>query len=504
MKHSVLEVFIIITLVVMTAPLAVSAGQEIEKEVFGIEAVPFQRMSLLKNTLYVFEKMGLGLLGRNRLPWNYIEPRRPDKGKHYYRWDKLDEEFRLYHDSGFRLQIVLQSRSPWGTVVSSKRLPRVAGSPPKKEHWEDWGHFIYELVERYDGDGYRDAFRMNHALIKILSLHGEIEFPNNWKKWGGTYENYHKLMRITSFYAKKADSKVLIARAGTSMGPIFDTDPPIEIIKKMSQKSAFDREVSKFLEYTLNNPQDYDLFAIHTNRDYTGIEPFVRMIRNEMKKKGYLKPILIEDASSVYAARKREPLAKAENEKLIPYYGALKRKNRKMAYQEAKRIIQEHQAILTLKKSTLALFSDVQYTLFSGYLDKKGSPAIQLLHGGFIDTQNFKTTRNLEKALKPVYYSFKLFLDKVIGAQKDIERLNLGKDVYVFRFQKNGRPFYFLWAEGHETKIEIPIDAPYVLKTGIITEENTIEPEIEKLAVKNSRIQLSLNTVPFFLEVMNK
>jgi hypothetical protein len=481
---------IVALLCVLGAPGSIRdiKGATIEKEFFGIDAAPSRRLDILRGSLKVFDELGVGLLGRNSLAWEAVEPRAPRKERHRYRWERLDAEFKLYHDAGFALQVVLISRSRWGTVVSSKKMPgRAAGSPPKPKHWDDWGEFVYQLVERYDGDGHRDAFAMKRPLIKILSVQGEVEFYGHWKKWGGTPQNYHRLLEFTSRYAKRASSEILVARAGVSVGALADTAPSFETIGRLIARDRDSRRIKDFIDHSLTHTESYDLFALHTNRDYTGIEPFVRFIRSEMKKHGNVVPIFIEDASSIYAARGREEFAKPENLELVRLYGVLKEGKRGKGYRAARRRILEHQAILTVKKSALALHSGVEGIMLTGYMDSLKSPAMQFLYGGLIDTRLYREGNDLEAALKPAYHALKMFLSRAIGSDRRVRRLDRGEDIYAFEFSKGKEKFYLIWCEGGERKVTLPWDSPAAARTAIITEESETQDRGEALGAWNER-----------------
>lgn len=475
----------------------------VTKDFWGIEEVPWGMLDVLEKTLPVFEKLGVGLLGRNCLDWSYIEPNPPRNGQHFYKWHHLDREFRIYHQHGFRVQAVVRSRSSWATQVPEGSLSGAAGSPPKPAHWEDWKRFVSELVERYDGDGFKDGFKMEYPVLKIISIQGEIEFSSHWKKYGGTPENYTRLLRTAYEAAKKANPDVIIARAGTSVGHWFDSEPSSEsIAERMTPKA---RNVLDFITYSLDHPEAFDFFGIHVNRSYRGIGPFVAWLRQQMKSRGYVKPIFIEDASSVMGgqAEKRKTVksdpASKEREESYEVYEILKQGGGHPRYGWALKRLRQLQAETVVKKSTMALASNVEGIMFSVYLDNAMSQFIHFRYGGFIDTGIARETRDVEKSLKPSYYSLKLFIEKVEGARKPIERLERGTDVYAFCFRRAGKLSYILWCDNREREIELAAPWEKALVTPIVTSYGQVAAPNEIIA-NNGKIVLSLNSTPVFVE----
>lgn len=477
----------------------------INPEFFGVDSVPWKRLDVLKKTLILYKEMGIGTLGRNGLSWDRFEPTPPRGGKHDYRFEQLDKEFKLYHDYGFQVQAVLISKSPWGTITPSSRLPMAAGSPPKDENLKDWGDFVYELVERYDGDNYKDAFKMKRPVINILSVQGEIEFFSHWRKWGGTFKNYHKLLEITYNNAKRANSQILIARAGISSGTFFDSNPSFDTVMKLSQKNDRVAEIISFMDYSIRNMEFYDLFGIHANRDYTGIEPFINFIRQKMKRNGTTRSILIEDASTVYAGRvadRRRKNRDNETEKIVKAYKVLERGPKHQRYMDAWDYLLQHQIRITIKKAVMSLYTGVESILFTGYVDVMKSPFIQMKYGGFIaQGQSLNKNRKSKVFMKPVYYAMKTFIKTVTEADRVVRRIKLGNnsDIYIFEFLKNEVPFYILWHEESKKVISFPFDYKRATKISLSVAKGTKGPEKEDVPVANKTVRLTLNTDPIIL-----
>lgn len=471
---------------------------------FGIEAVPWQRPDALRKTLPAFKELGIGLLGRNKLDWASLEPAPPAAGIHRYNWSRLDDEFRIYHDAGFQLQVVVWSRSPWATVVPDARLPMVAGSPPTAEHWEDWGKFIFELVERFDGDGQNDAFPMHAPLIRILSIQGEVELPGHWAKWDGTRENYDRLLSVAREHAHRADPAVIVARAGVSCGDFFDTAPPPGRLEALARTNAKAMDLLAFLDFSLAHPGSWDAFGLHANTGYTGIEPFTAFIRGRMAAKGYGKPILVEDASTVYAGDEGtayDTARAAEIKELFALYRVLDAgEQNSPACQAARKTILAHQANMAVKKAVVALHAGIECILFTGYSDAEAAAFPQMRHGGLIDTVAYRKTGDVRQSLKPAYHALKLLLDRVIGAERRVRRLDAGPHAFAFEFIRNGEPFYVLWGDGGGGEITLPWAARAPVTTEIPTGADESKPRVRRESLRDGSVRVALAETPRILE----
>lgn len=463
----------------------------VEHTFFGVENVPWQKLDIVHDSLPVIAELGVGLVGRNSLDWGHVEPRPPQGGQRQFDFTRLDQEFQLYRDHGLQVQVVLRSRSSWATVVPAERLPAAAGSPPKPEYWGLWETFVEALVERY-GD-----------VLRIISVQGEVEFPNHWQKHGGTPENYHRLLQLTMRGARRANPAVKIARAGTSAGPLFDNDPPLSRVRQRIQQSPRVRNMYDSIAYSLARPEDYDYFGIHVNRSYTGLEPFVRFIRQEMRQRGYSKSILIEDSSTVYAGRMAEieRLSQgAEVKNILDLYSAIER--RRSLDESLKQALHAHQAAHTIKKATVALAAGVEVILFTGYLDSPTSPFVQIRYGGLIDTEVYQGTRDVRRSLKPAYYALKDFVRRVVGGPRQVERVaGTAPGTYLYRFgMPDGRSFYIGWAEEGEVSVRIPWKASKAKVTPIVTTWGKAQEVPRMLDAQDGSLTVELTRVPGYIE----
>ncbi len=449
----------------------------------GVENVPHQRLDAIPKLLPAFRKAGIDLVGRNSLRWSHFEPQAPQGGQHRYVFDALDREFRIYAKAGVQLQVTFLCRSSWGTQVPERELKMdIAGSPPRPEHWQSFGRAIGALVERYDGDGDRDAFPLDRPLIRILNIQEEVELAGHWAKYGGTPENYGRLLATAHLAAKEADPSILVGRAGASVGTFFDLGHrPGSIPAKGVIGDAY-----TFLRYSLANPVPYDLFSMHANRSYTGVAPYARFVREEMKKAGYERGLMIDDAASVNAVKPEEPCHSAESVRVL-----------RVGDPEG---LVRHQTAHTLKIAAVAYASGIQCVLFTGFVDVTSSPYKQIRHGGFVDTERFQQTRKLEGAVRPVLPSL-AYLYERIRACDGAEFLDGFPDgTWVVRFRAGAKTFHVAWAHEESTKVELETgtSAATVLELTGIGSRGT--PPSRTVQARGGKVDLVLGPDPVLVE----
>jgi hypothetical protein len=131
------------------------------------------------------------------IPWGALEPAPPHAGVARYDWKALDEAVVVWQLAGLDPVLVLEPRSPWASVPAEdsdwfarvrKTLPAAEATealrgatgcaPPRPERWRDWQRFVQDVVERYDGDGVRDAPGLRRPVRHVQVL-GRVD-PAAW------------------------------------------------------------------------------------------------------------------------------------------------------------------------------------------------------------------------------------------------------------------------------------------------------------------------------------
>lgn len=251
----------------------------------------------------IFSKIGTKWSKIQYVPWSMIEPNPPVDGIHKYDWSRLDSLIRIYQEAGFNdFDIVLESYSDWGIreLTTTEKITRLQKTlpwslPPKQEHWEDYTNFIYNVVERYDMDGKKDMPGLKYPI-----LHYEIESEvQGTFHWAGTIEEYQKVLEVAYSAAKKASSDAKIILSGLALLDVVqpDEEPEKRINKYLDtiRKKLWLKQI-KNIRKMLSTPEYFDIIEFHAYSDYFDILTTAKWLRNEMKKKGYVKPIMAGDA----------------------------------------------------------------------------------------------------------------------------------------------------------------------------------------------------------------
>ncbi|NJP07361.1 MAG: hypothetical protein HC837_17925, partial [Chloroflexaceae bacterium] len=92
-------------------------------------------------------------------------------------------------------------------LYADQLVPQTYWCPP--EDVQDYADYVKAMVERYDGDGIRDAD--GSPRITIWQIWNE---PNAWETWPGTAAEYGELLKAGYAAAKEADPDVIVAVGG--------------------------------------------------------------------------------------------------------------------------------------------------------------------------------------------------------------------------------------------------------------------------------------------------
>ena len=482
--------------------------ERITARFFGVEPI-MANPSILAQYLPVIQELGVGIVGVNGLSWGLIEPTPPSNGMHSYLWP--DELFKLVYDYGLTLQVNLICLSPWGTIHSDKQ------TPPKPEHWDNFRAFVYNFIERYDGDGFQDAWEMRHPVIAIINIGSEIENKGRGAAgfWNGTAEDYNQVQKVLFEESRRANPDIIVARGATNFGNFFDDDPDdATVIERL--KTAPEGWIDFFDSTSMKTPQYYDMFGFHFNHYYTGMEPAIKWVQQRMKNHDFSKPFYSEDTRSarVNSTGILPPFYPDRNANGIEDILEILDNPEHPEYPLAKAEYYRDQAILTVKKLTIGLALHLNPIIISTITDwltygdpDPGPSHMRWRHSGLIDTRIAgHDGHNLShpEAKKPAYYSLQLLIQKLTGAHRDVEILNLGESIYAFRFHKGNHDIFILWHENPQSpnsdtvriSLRPYIDADMVKVTSLITTIGDTVPYLQKVSVDNIPISHS----PIFIE----
>ncbi len=399
--------------------------------------------------------------GVNLLTWETIEPTPPINGRHKYNFELADRLVRRFQDVGRRLQVNIRCISGWATVCPSSPTGELAG-PPKPEYWDDYAQFVYELVERYDGDGYKD---MPGLELPILYYQIESE-PHNLFK--GTPEEYVRLLETAYKAAKEANPDVVIMASVWNPGDLFVDYPPPETVEERVHSDPIIESKFNFILYVLKNGEDYfDVLTIHPSAYYTGIPGMVDYFKKEMQQFGYQKPIWADDMASAFLETNLFLLTPIPlNAKEI--HDILKNPSDPRYYSTLKGY-QAEQSKLLIKRIVVGFGAGLEKIFISTDIDWITYHMDDWKHQGLIYVHPTKPTIHYRK---PAFYTYKLAIEKLTDFVS-VQRISLEKKVYCYKFDFEQRPpVYVLWSDSGETITDLSpyISTPTVKITHIVTE----------------------------------
>jgi hypothetical protein len=155
---------------------------------------------------------------REELSWANLER----SGKGQWQWSGFDRRLLQAAQAGYGIVGMLLTTPAWARVADcAARTQRYAAyGVHAQDYWcppatmQDYADYVYQTVERYDGDGYADA--PGSPRVAAWQLWNE---PNAWETWPGSPAEYAALLQAGYAAAKAADGGAIVASAGVY---IFD------------------------------------------------------------------------------------------------------------------------------------------------------------------------------------------------------------------------------------------------------------------------------------------
>jgi len=467
--------------------------------------------------------------------WGNIEPIRDQ-----YSWGPTDAIVTEYQQAGFTgLQLDISALSPW---AASK--PPAAGNKgdafPKPEYLGDYAAFVKTLVERYDGDGLDD---MPGLLYPIHDWGIEREFTGYWP---GSAEEYIQLLRTAYPAIKSADPQARVLLVALLMADVFDGDPNHSVLeKRLATPVDYMRKSVSEIKTILAACDSYDMVDFHSLGNYTEIPPTTLWIREQLKASGCPeKPIWIGDAfpmsglvgyGGFVPPTPFSPVTLATRDDMV----ALLKEMADPAddhHGQARDWMYAETAINLVRKAVASAGEGLLGINLGNLEDwKTGLPAVDKITVPMLGASMFMgltdttiTTQipggNLpfngvewSKARRvgehrPGFYALGLVTHQLQGFTS-VTRLDLGKGVWVYRFERPQGPVWVLWyddgslvlpgMEPPQVTINLPFPGTIALLTLTPTRLGVAQPEVQSATALSGSLELILNSVPVFVEVVN-
>lgn len=150
---------------------------------------------------------------REELSWGNLERR----GKNRWDWRYFDRRLRQLAEAGYGIIGMLLTTPAWARVADcEERIQRYAAAGVYAEdYWcppanvQDFADYVYAVVQRYNGNGYRDA--PGSPRVAVWQIWNE---PNAWETWPGTPAEYGALLQAGYAAVKAADPTAIVLTGG--------------------------------------------------------------------------------------------------------------------------------------------------------------------------------------------------------------------------------------------------------------------------------------------------
>lgn len=458
---------VIYWVVILTAGNLATGGTKVrsQRSRFGIDYLfalsPYYHKEVWSR---VYSECGAGWVNFAMVSWGSLEPSPPTGGKHTYRWEKLDKSVRLWQNYGFRIVLSLRLGKGWfaGPIRYAPKLGRGEGKallfkssdrlPRDMNSYRLW---IYNLVERYDGDGENDMPELRYPI-----LHYQIgnEYSNPIF-WSGSFEDYAVLLLEARRSARQACKEVKIISNGIRWGDLFHNDPNAEHFEETFQM-FLDRlptegwregwkRAREFTEKMVHLAGVYDILDAGGNGPHpTMSEGYMRWVLKELQKAGKkavvwdmesrCEPLLIPNRLVVF----HPELAVPGGRQIL---NALRFKRNKLHEQALKWYRAEQARILA--KVFVTRFSAGFRKVFMGMVSDWNQT-----WGAFSTPNPYLGLLDADGRPWPAFYTFKLLVEKLDGfttAEKVLSDETV--EFHKFTFKDGRSPVWVAWLK--ESKV---------------------------------------------------
>ncbi|NOX60995.1 MAG: hypothetical protein GXP42_03470 [Chloroflexi bacterium] len=457
--------------------------------------------------------------------WGFIEPNAPQTRAHAYEWDNetaaLDTRVHAYQQAGFELVIVLRAWNTWARAQAPQGGPAAAGAstPPKSEYMDDYAAWVQAVVERYDADGVDDYPGLvdvdgDGQPDPVRYYQIETEATNGvW--WQGSdpataTDEYAQLLSAAATAARGAYPDVQILLAGLPALDLLDGFPNANDLRDVVEN--IDPAVCGAilsLQTLLARQSDYDIVAVHSVADYTGLETLAGWIATLAGKPV---PVWLTGATTAPAltgdpqSLRVNPLFPTSGETL---WAALQDAS-DPEHDKVESWYRAEQARLAFKKWVYAAWSGFDVVVMGLEQDRPEMESASLgrrdlAFQGMLDPANGFTPPDP----RPVIPTLAL-AQAQLGGYAAVERIEgLPAGAHAFRFMVEGLPVYALWyddgvAQGPDdampqVQVSLPVQASQLTLLRIPTRRGQSGPDVELLDAGNGAVTFTLDETPVIL-----
>jgi hypothetical protein len=454
----------------------------------------------------------------NTFGWGNLEPTVPRApGQHDYQWSKVDRYIVEYQGAGFnQIQIYTTANNKWASSKPKNHFP-------DDQFLDDYADYLFNLVERYDGDGERDAPGLKFPVLDYVIEAEWTEF------FPGTTDEYLQLLTMAHRAVKRANRQARVWLVPLMMIDVFDRNPNADEIAKRAKTNWQFRHPVAETQKLLTHPELFDVIEIHSLGDYTELEATAQWLRAEMKKNGYEKPIFVGDALGisqfVWPINPRAvtslatdadfltfaPIRPTDALRVVKLLDTMK-DQKSLDHDAAMRWFRAEHAKALVKKFVTAINAGYVGMNVWALADWDLFQQVRLTGNwffmGMIDAQP-GLVQWTPGAPRPAYYTLKLAIEK-LRDHSTVEPLNVDPNTVAYRFLVRGKPIIVAWNEPGRiyfpgeseptTKASLPVNAARATVTHIVTEIGPSAPRVETMSTADGKLMLTLDSTPVFVE----
>ncbi len=456
--------------------------------------------------------------------WKFLEP---EQG--VYNWKPLDDLVIEYQQAGFKgIQLLISAESSWAST-SPPSLVNTGNTLPKDEFKDEYVAFVKAFVERYDGDGVDDV----PGLLYPVHHYGlEREFTGYWPSDAA---DYIELAKLAYPAIHEADPEAEVMINAILMVDIFDGDPDqTELERRLTTPQKGIRKSVEEIQKVLAACEYYDIIDFHSLGDYVEIIPTTAGLREQLEIHGCdPKPIWIGDSFSMsalvgYGGRPAWPGTEENLDQVIDTLKLVANPNVD-GHDQAQAWLYGLMAEGLVKKIVVSAGEGLMGINIGNLEDwKTNLPAMDAasvplvgasMFMGMMETrvtqqqsgEGLPPYRTATGPPRPSFYALKLANQKISGFSS-VEILDLGENVWAYKFARPSGPLWVLWYDTGElifpgeTSPEITIDLPFDGDAAQITltptEIGQEEAERYELDASEEVLQITLGQTPIFIEII--
>lgn len=278
---------------------------------------------------------------RNRFSWMHVEPEdvTPDNGKSY-NWSSPDSVVAAAIDSNINIILTIEQSPKWAATHPDGPIDRV---PLSK-----FAEFVYDLVERYDGDGINDA--PGAPIVEYFEFNNEPDRHCAGRPgWGAHGTEYGEMLKAVYPSIKAANPNAKVVFGGIAYDWFNSKTCDVPAQESNPKYSGYLSEwpirgggfVYEFLDEVLEacgNEPCFDVMNIHVYSAFAenwrrfpgvngmsiGLYEKVEYVREKLQDHGHGgKPIIITEAGTPSAGPPGDVSAKDQHmqaQHVVVYY----------------------------------------------------------------------------------------------------------------------------------------------------------------------------------------